>query len=122
LTEEFGGPVFVYRYPKKIKAFYVKAYQDKPDMVMSADLLVPRIGELSTGGARVDDKEELLRNLQEFGLRPEDYDWYVDIRRYGTVPHTGFGMGVERLLAWMLNLESIMDAIPFPRTTRRSYP
>lgn len=122
LTEEFWGPVFVYRYPRKIKAFYVKAYSDKPDMVMSADLLVPRIGELSTGGARVDDKEELLRNLQEFGLRPEDYEWYVDIRRYGSAPHTGFGMGVERLLAWMLNLESIIDAIPFPRTTRRSYP
>ncbi len=122
LTEEFGGPVFVYRYPKKIKAFYVKAYPDKPDMVMSADLLVPRIGELSTGGARVDDKEELLRNIEAFGLRPEDYEWYVDIRRYGSVPHTGFGMGVERLLAWMLNLGSIMDTIPFPRTTRRSYP
>jgi len=122
LTEEFAGPVFVYAYPKKIKAFYVKAYPDNPDIVMSADLLVPRIGELSTGGARVDDKDELLRNLQEYGLRPEDYEWYVDIRRYGTVPHTGFGMGVERLLAWMLDLESIMDAIPFPRTTRRSYP
>ncbi len=122
LTEEFAGPVFVYTYPKKIKAFYVKAYPDKPDLVMSADLLVPRIGELSTGGARVDDKDELCRNLEAFGLRPADYEWYVDIRRYGTVPHTGFGMGVERLLAWMLNLESIMDTIPFPRTTRRSYP
>jgi asparaginyl-tRNA synthetase len=85
-------------------------------------LLVPRIGELSTGGARVDNKEELIRNLQDFGLNPKDYEWYVDLRRYGSVPHTGFGMGVERLLAWMLNLESIMDAIPFPRTTRRSYP
>jgi len=122
LTEDLAGPLFVYAYPKKIKAFYVKAYPDKPDLVMSADLLVPRIGELTTGGARVDDKEELLRNLQAFGLRPEDYEWYVDLRRYGTVPHTGFGMGVERLLAWMLNLESVMDTIPFPRTTRRSYP
>jgi len=122
LTEEFKGPVFVHAYPKKIKAFYVKAYADKPDIVMSADLLVPRIGELSTGGARVDDKKELIRNLEEFGLNPQDYEWYVDLRRYGSVPHTGFGMGVERLLAWMLNLESIMDAIPFPRTTRRSYP
>jgi asparaginyl-tRNA synthetase len=122
LTEEFKGPVFVYAYPKKIKAFYVKAYPDKPDIVMSTDLLVPRIGELSTGGARVDNKEELIRNLQDFGLNPKDYEWYVDLRRYGSVPHTGFGMGVERLLAWMLNLESIMDAIPFPRTTRRSYP
>jgi len=122
LTQEFGGPMFVYSYPKKIKAFYVKAYPDRPEMVMSTDLLVPRIGELSTGGARVDTKEEMLRNLQEFGLRPEDYEWYVDLRRYGTVPHTGFGMGVERLLTWMLNLESIFDSIPFPRTTRRSYP
>jgi len=122
LTQEFGGPMFVYEYPKKIKAFYVKAYPNRPEMVMSADLLVPRIGELSTGGARVDDKEEMLRNLQEFGLRPEDYAWYVDLRRYGSVPHTGFGMGVERLLTWMLNLESIFDSIPFPRTTRRSYP
>jgi len=122
LTQEFGGPMFVYAYPKKIKAFYVKAYPDKPEMVMSADLLVPRIGELSTGGARVDTKDEMLRNLQEFGLRPEDYEWYVDLRRYGSVPHTGFGMGVERLLTWMLNLESIFDSVPFPRTTRRSYP
>jgi asparaginyl-tRNA synthetase len=122
LTEEFGGPVFVHAYPKKIRAFYVKAYPDRPNMVMSTDLLVPRIGELTTGGARVDDKEELLHNLQESGLRPEDYEWYIDLRRYGTTPHTGFGLGVERLLAWMLNLESVMDTIPFPRTTRRSYP
>jgi len=122
LTEDFAGPGFVYAYPKSIKAFYVKAYPDKPDVVMSADLIVPRIGELTTGGARVDDKEELLRNIQGFDLRPEDYEWYIDLRRYGTVPHTGFGMGLERLLAWMLNLESVMDTIPFPRTIRRSYP
>jgi asparaginyl-tRNA synthetase len=122
LTEDLGGPLFVYAYPKKIKAFYVKAYPDKPELVMSADLIVPRIGELATGGARVDDKDELIQNLKAFDLRPEDYEWYVDLRKYGTVPHTGFGMGVERLLAWMLNLESVMDTIPFPRTTRRSYP
>jgi len=122
LTQEAGGPTFVFAYPKKIRAFYVKAYPDRPEVVMSADLLVPRIGELSTGGARVDDKQEILHNLLESGLRPEDYEWYIDLRRYGTVPHTGFGMGVERLLTWMLNLESIFDSIPFPRTTRRSYP
>jgi len=122
LAEDLAGPLFVYAYPKKIKAFYVKAYPDKPELVMSADLIVPRIGELTTGGARVDDKNELIQNLKAFDLRPEDYEWYVDLRRYGTVPHTGFGMGVERLLAWMLNLESVIDTIPFPRTTRRSYP
>jgi len=121
LAQEFG-PLFVYAYPKKIKAFYCKTYRENPEMVMSVDLIVPNIGELSTGGAREDDKEELLKRLEEFGLRQEDYEWYIDLRRYGTVPHTGFGLGVERLLAWMLDLENIIDTIPFPRTTRRFYP
>jgi len=121
LAEEFG-PLFVYAYPKKIKAFYCKTYRENPEMVMSVDLIVPNIGELSTGGAREDDKKDLLKRLEEFGLRQEDYEWYIDLRRYGTVPHTGFGLGVERLLAWMLDLENIMDTIPFPRTVRRFYP
>jgi len=122
LAEDFGGPFFIYAYPKRIKAFYCKTYRDKPDLVMSVDLLVPLIGEISTGGAREDDKEELLKRLREFGLREEDYEWYIDLRRYGTVPHVGFGLGVERLLGWMLDLDSIMDTIPFPRTIRRFYP
>lgn len=122
LGAEFGKPFFIYAYPKKIRAFYVKAYKDNPKLVMSVDLLVPCIGELATGGARVDNKEELIRNLEEFGLPKEDYGWYIDLRKYGTVPHTGFGIGLERLLAWMLNLESVMDTIPFPRTIRRAYP
>jgi asparaginyl-tRNA synthetase len=121
LAQEFG-PLFVYAYPKKIKAFYCKTYRENPEMVMSVDLIVPNIGELSTGGAREDDKKELFKRLKEFGLKQEDYEWYIDLRRYGTVPHTGFGLGVERLLAWMLDLENIMDTIPFPRTTRRFYP
>jgi len=121
LAEEFGL-VFVYAYPKQIKAFYCKTYRENPELAMSVDLIVPRIGELTTGGARVDDKEELIERLEEFGLKQEDYEWYIDLRRYGTVPHTGFGLGVERLLAWMLNLESVMDTIPFPRTIRRFYP
>ncbi|UCE16707.1 MAG: asparagine--tRNA ligase [Candidatus Bathyarchaeota archaeon] len=121
LAEEFGY-VFVYAYPKRIKAFYCKTYRENSELAMSVDLIVPRIGELTTGGARVDDKEELIERLEEFGLKQEDYEWYIDLRRYGTVPHTGFGLGVERLLAWMLNLESVMDTIPFPRTIRRFYP
>jgi len=121
LAEELG-PLFVYAYPKKIKAFYCKTYRENPEMVMSVDLIVPNIGELSTGGAREDNKEDLLKRLKEFGLRQKDYEWYIDLRRYGTVPHTGFGLGVERLLAWMLDLENIMDTIPFPRTVRRFYP
>jgi len=89
---------------------------------MSADMMVPRIGEISTGGAREGDKENLIQRMKEQDLKPEDYEWYLDLRRYGSVPHVGFGMGLERLLIWMLDLDNIIDAIPFPRTTRRFYP
>ena len=122
LAEEFGGPFFVYDYPTAIKAFYCKTYRDHPEIALSVDMLVPRIGEISTGGAREEDKGRLTKRIKETGLKEEDYDWYLDLRRYGTVPHVGFGLGLERVLAWMLDLENIIDAIPFPRTTRRFYP
>jgi asparaginyl-tRNA synthetase len=122
LAKEFGKPFFVYAYPKETKAFYCKIYKDNPELVMSVDLIVPNIGELATGGSRIDDTENLITRLREFGLKTENYEWYIDQRRYGSTPHGGFGMGVERLLAWMLNLESVIDTIPFPRTTRRYYP
>ena len=122
LADEFGKPFFVYDYPTAIKAFYCKTYHDRPEVAMSVDMLVPRIGEVSTGGAREEDKKVLIKRIKEMGLKEEDYDWYLDLRRYGTVPHVGFGLGLERLLVWMLDLENIIDAIPFPRTTRRFYP
>jgi len=122
VAAEFGKPVFVYAYPRQIKAFYCKTYPDNPELAMSADMLVPYIGEITTGGSRVDNKDELIARMKDFGLKEEDYEWYIDLRRYGTIPHAGFGLGVERLLAWMLDLENIIDAIPFPRTTRRFYP
>jgi asparaginyl-tRNA synthetase len=122
LADDFGKPFFIYDYPKKIKAFYCKIHDDKPDLAMSTDMLVPRIGEISTGGAREDNKEKLIARLREVGLKEQDYDWYIDLRRYGTVPHVGFGMGLERLVTWMLDLDNIIDSIPFPRTTRRFYP
>lgn len=122
IADEFGKPFFMYDYPKHIKAFYCKARRDKPEIALSTDMLVPRIGEISTGGAREDDKEVLVARIKDMGLNEKDYDWYIDLRRYGTVPHVGFGMGVERLLTWMLDLENIIDAIPFPRTIRRFYP
>lgn len=122
LAKEFGRPFFIYDYPTAIKAFYCKTYRDRPEVAMSADMLVPRIGEISTGGAREDDKEMLIKRIREMGMKEEDYDWYLDLRRYGSVPHVGFGLGLERLLTWMLNLENIIDSIPFPRTTRRFYP
>jgi len=122
LADEIGKPFFIYDYPTAIKAFYCKTYRDRPEVAMSTDMLVPRIGEISTGGAREDDKGILIKRIKEMGLKPEDYDWYLDLRRYGTVPHVGFGMGLERVLTWMLDLENIIDSIPFPRTTRRFYP
>jgi asparaginyl-tRNA synthetase len=122
LADEIGKPFFVYDYPTAIKAFYCKTYRDRPEVAMSTDMLVPRIGEISTGGAREDDIEILIKRIKEMDLKPEDYEWYLDLRRYGTVPHVGFGMGLERILTWMLDLENIIDSIPFPRTTRRFYP
>ena len=122
LAEDFGKPFFVYDYPTAIKAFYCKTYPDHPEVAMSVDMMVPRIGEISTGGAREEDKDILIQRMKEQGLKPEDYEWYLDLRRYGTVPHVGFGMGLERLLTWMLDLDNIIDSIPFPRTTRRFYP
>jgi asparaginyl-tRNA synthetase len=122
LAEDFGKPFFVYDYPTAIKAFYCKTYRDHPEVAMSVDMLVPRIGEISTGGQREEDKGILIQRMKEQGLKPEEYEWYLDLRRYGTVPHVGFGMGLERLLTWMLDLDNIIDAIPFPRTTRRFYP
>jgi asparaginyl-tRNA synthetase len=122
LAEDFGKPFFVYDYPTEIKAFYCKTYRDHPEVAMSVDMMVPRIGEISTGGAREENKDTLIERMKAQGLKPEDYQWYLDLRRYGTVPHVGFGMGLERLLVWMLDLDNIIDAIPFPRTTRRFYP
>ncbi len=122
LADEVDKPFFIFDYPTVIKAFYCKTYRDKPEVAMSTDMLVPRIGEVSTGGAREDDKDMLIKRIRDMGMDEKDYDWYLDLRRYGTIPHVGFGMGVERLITWMLDLENIIDSIPFPRTTRRFYP
>jgi asparaginyl-tRNA synthetase len=122
LAEDFGKPFFVYDYPTAIKAFYCKTHADNPEIAYSVDMMVPRIGEISTGGQREDNKDTLIARMKAQGLNPEDYEWYLDLRRYGSVPHVGFGMGVERLIVWMLDLDNIIDAIPFPRTTRRFYP
>ncbi len=122
LAEEFGKPFFVYDYPTAIKAFYCKTYRDRPEVALSVDMMVPRIGEISTGGQREEEKDALIQRMKDQGLKTEDYEWYLDLRKYGTVPHVGFGMGVERLLTWMLDLDNIIDSLPFPRTTRRFYP
>ena len=122
IANKFGRPFFIYDYPTAIKAFYCKTHREDPNLAMSVDMLVPRIGEISTGGAREDDKDLLIKRINDSGLNIEDYSWYIDLRKYGTIPHVGFGLGLERLLVWMLDLDNIIDSIPFPRTTRRFYP
>ena len=122
IANNFGRPFFIYDYPSAIKAFYCKTHRNNPKLAMSVDMLVPRIGEISTGGVREDDKDILINRIIDSGLKVEDYSWYIDLRRYGSVPHVGFGLGLERLLVWMLDLDNIIDSIPFPRTTRRFYP
>lgn len=116
-------PFFIIYYPKKAKAFYHKQHPQKPDLTLSADLLAPEgYGEITGGGQRIDSKEELLERMREEGLNPQDYAWYVDLRRYGSIPHSGFGLGVERMLAWICKLSHIRDAVAFPRLINRVYP
>lgn len=116
LSEEYiAGPVFVTNYPKEIKAFYMRLDDDERT-VAAMDLLVPRLGEIIGGSQREERETVLRRRLAETGLREEDYWWYLDIRKFGTVPHSGFGLGFERLLMYLTGMNNIRDVIPFPRT------
>ena len=123
LTQEFDKPFFVTHFPKKIKAFYMKTDPEREDVVLGYDLLAPEgYGEIIGGSVRENNYEKLLERIEEEDLRPEDYSWYLDLRKYGTVPHSGFGLGVERLVMWIAGLDHIRDAIPFPRWRGRIYP
>ncbi len=123
ITSKLDVPVFATDFPKKLKPFYHKPNPSDSDHVLCNDLLAPEgYGEIIGGGQRVDDKETLLNRLREDGLNPNDYRWYVDIRRYGAIPHSGFGLGIDRLVMWICKLPHIMYAVPFPRTPRRIYP
>ncbi len=120
LTEEvFKGPVIVTDYPKDIKAFYMKLNDDEKT-VRGMDVLVPRLGEIIGGSQREENLEVLTRRIRENGLNPDDYWWYLDLRRYGTVPHSGFGLGFERLIQYVTGMQNIRDVIPFPRTPRNA--
>ena len=123
ISQRYKLPVFVHRYPTKAKAFYMKPDPERPEVALSADLLAPEgYGEIVGGGQRIDDFDLLVQRLREHDLPQEDYDWYLDLRRYGSVPHSGFGLGIERTLAWMLRLEHVREAIPFPRMLYRLRP
>ena len=123
LAEQFGLPVFVHRYPTDIKAFYMKPDQDRPEVCLSADLLAPEgYGEIIGGGQRIDDPALLDLRIREHDLPEEAYVWYMDLRRFGSVPHSGFGLGLERVVAWICGLDHIRETIPFPRLLNRIYP
>ena len=116
LTEKiFKKPVFVTDYPKEIKAFYMKL-NDDGKTVRAVDMLVPGIGEIIGGSQREENLDKLLNRMDELGLKEEEYSWYLDTRRYGTVVHSGFGLGFERLVMYMTGMANIRDVIPFPRT------
>jgi asparaginyl-tRNA synthetase len=115
LTEKVaGGPVIVTDYPKEIKAFYMKLNEDGKT-VRAMDVLVPRLGEIIGGSQREDNLEKLTKRMNDLGLNPKDYWWYLDLRRYGSVPHAGFGLGFERLIQYVSGIANIRDVIPFPR-------
>lgn len=123
LTKESDNFLFVQYYPKEIKSFYMKHNPDDPRTYKNSDLLAPRgFGEVIGGSERETDAQRLIDNLLRIGDDPEKYKWYIDIRRYGSVPHSGFGVGVDRMITWMLELEHIRDSIPFPRTVSRVFP
>ena len=118
LTEEvIGGPVTLTDYPKDIKAFYMKQ-NDDGKTVRAMDVLVPRLGEIIGGSQREDNLEKLENRMNEMGMDSGEYDWYLDLRRYGSVPHSGFGLGFERIVQYVTGMQNIRDVIPFPRAPK----
>jgi len=123
LARQYDRPIFVYNYPRQVKAFYMKENPDDPRTVLNNDCLAPEgYGEIIGGSQREDDYEKLLARIQEQGLDPEAYRWYLDLRKYGTFVHSGFGLGIERTVAWICGIPHIREAIAFPRQIHRLYP
>ena len=123
VSRSFERPVFVTHYPREAKAFYMKLDPENPRVVLNMDLLAPEgYGEIIGGSQREDDPDRLVERMREKGLNPEDYSWYLDLRKYGSVPHSGFGLGIERLVAWITGRRHVRETIPFPRTLGRFTP
>jgi asparaginyl-tRNA synthetase len=123
LTERFDKPVFVYGYPTAVKAFYMEPWPDRPEICKSVDLLAPEgYGEIIGGSERISDPELLLDRIRQHDLPKEAYQWYIDLRRFGSVPHSGFGLGVERTVGWITGIHHIRETVPYPRTINRIYP
>ncbi len=123
LSEQYDAPILVHRYPLDVKAFYMKEDPQDKRLALCVDMLAPEgYGEIIGGGQREDDLAILERKINEHELPPEAFQWYTDLRRYGTVPHAGFGMGIERVVAWLCGLKHVRETIPFPRMLQRLYP
>lgn len=123
LTKQFDRPIMVHRYPTVVKAFYMKADPENPARALGVDVLAPEgYGEIIGGGQREDSYDELVRKINHHQLPMESFEWYLDLRRYGTVPHGGMGAGVERLVTWICGINNVREAIPFPRTITRLTP
>jgi asparaginyl-tRNA synthetase len=123
LAEEFDRPVLVEKYPAQVKAFYFQPDSERPELALGVDMLAPEgYGEIIGGGQRIHDYDLLLKRIEEHHLPKEAFDWYLDLRRFGSVPHAGFGMGIERCVAWMCGLEHIRETIAYPRMLYRTRP
>ncbi len=123
LAQKFQKPFFVHRFPSQIKAFYMKQDQENSKLSLSMDVLAPEgYGEIIGGGQREENIDVLLKKMDEHGLNPDDFKWYLDLRKYGAVPHAGFGMGIERMLLWICGLDHVRETIPFPRMLYRITP
>jgi len=123
LSNKFNKPVMIHRYPSEIKAFYMKRDPDRPEVALCVDMLGPEgYGEIIGGGQREDDLSQLETRIQDHDLPREAFEWYLDLRRYGSVPHSGFGMGLERVVAWICGLKHVRETIPFPRMLGKIWP
>jgi asparaginyl-tRNA synthetase len=123
LSEQYDRPLMVHRYPAAVKAFYMKPDPQRPELALGVDVLAPEgYGEIIGGGERLADLDLLLSRIKEHDLPQDAFEWYLDLRRYGTVPHGGFGMGIERVVAWICKLEHVRETIPYPRMLYRLYP
>jgi len=123
LSNEFDRPVIVHRYPSAIKAFYMQNDPVRPDLALCMDVLAPEgYGEIIGGGQRIHEYDKLMTRIKEHKLSEEAFRWYLDLRRYGSVPHAGFGMGIERVVAWICGLDHVRETIPFPRMLYKLYP
>ncbi|MFW6135182.1 MAG: asparagine--tRNA ligase [Elusimicrobiota bacterium] len=123
ISGQYEKPVFIHHFPTKCKAFYMKPDPERPETVLGADLIAPEgFGEIIGGGQRIDDYKLIKERIKEFNLPEDDYQWYIDLRKYGSVPHSGFGLGIERTVAWICNLPHIRETIPFPRMLNKIYP